>query len=186
MLIFIIICIVGYSLLVWYAVSREREGIHSRKEALALMGEQARRGVRFLKNEGEKYWLRQNEYLFFQNILPFERQIQQMGICRYFNMNVSREYDPDIWELHFTMMEVNPEYRERMEDLRRMLQKVLQDFYRERLGSNACPLVYATHLEEGQITFWIGRNAYGNRKIQERVAEDERLNQPNQEELLED
>ena len=141
MLIFIIICIVGYSLLVWYAVSREREGIHSRKEALALMGEQARRGVRFLKNEGEKYWLRQNEYLFFQNILPFERQIQQMGICRYFNMNVSREYDPDIW---------------------------------------------ATHLEEGQITFWIGRNAYGNRKIQERVAEDERLNQPNQEELLED
>lgn len=144
------------------------------------------RAWQYIKKCLHIWWLRRTTYLVNQNIIPYESAIKDIKACKYFKYEKWKPHNMDITELHFTIMGITTQYQDNLADLSELLEKILQDFYKERLGPIQFPLVYALPIQKGKAVFLVANNAYGNEWIQERIYADDRKDIPNMEELTDE
>lgn len=138
-------------------------------------------------NEHYHIWcLRQTRYPLGQDSKPFENRVAQQHLFKYFKYISCYLYDADVTVLVFKVHGIANEYKDNPTDLKPLLESLLRDFYIERLGNLSFPAVYVQHVQEGEATFLVANNAYGNEKIGQ-IREDDRLKgAPNMDELNDD
>ncbi len=120
------------------------------------------------------YQLRQTVYPIYQTIEPFEHEVASRGVCKYFRFYRVESCDRDFSQLTFGVRGITAEYKDHPAELKPLLEALLQDFYIERLGNLSFPAVYAKNIQEGEATFLVANNAYGNERIGQ-IREADRL-----------
>lgn len=181
-LLIVIVCI---ALLVWYLYLSKGRGL-SPSSTLNKMWEDTKKTYSFVKGKLEIEWLRKTVFAVYQDIKPFEKQVKELHICKYFKFYSCMDINKDIAEIRFKLLGISSEYKENTDDLAVLLCNLLQDFYVERLGTLSYPIVYVTHIQEGETVFQVAKNAYGNQLITQRAYTDSFRDMPNMEELEDD
>lgn len=118
--------------------------------------------------------LRQTRYPLGQDSKPFENRVAQQHLFKYFKYISCYLYDVDITALKFKLHGITAEYKDNPTDLRPLLESLLQDFFIEWWGNSSFPSVYLLNIQEGEATFLVANNAYGNEKIGQ-IREADRL-----------
>lgn len=158
----------------------------TKKETITIIGKNLVEVFEWIKKKYFIYILRKIVFQVKQDIRPFEDAVKKLNICKYVKGWYFMELSTDILELHFHIIGIADEYIKKLKYLSVLLNQVLQDFYIERLGNLRYPLVYITYIQEGEVVFWVAKNAYGNLLIQDRANADDRRDMPNTEELKND
>lgn len=180
------IIVIGFlSLLIWYSYLLKGRGL-SPSSALNTMWEETKKAYIFIKDRLEIEWLRKTIFLINQDIKPFENQVKELHICKYFKFVSYMDLNKDVAEIRFKLLGISGEYKESADDLSVLLCSLFQDFYIERLGTLSYPIVYATHIQEGEAVFQAAKNAYGNQLITARMINDNFSDMPNMGELEDD
>lgn len=173
------------ALLVWYLYLLKGRGL-SPSSALNKMWEDTKKTYSFVKNKLEIEWLRKTIFVICQDVRPFEKQVKDLHICKYFKFCSYINLNKDIAEIRFKLLGISSEYKENVDDLAILLCNLFQDFYIERLGNLSYPIVYVTNVQEGEIVFHVPKNAYGNQLIGKRAIADSFSDMPNMEDLEDD
>ena len=169
----------------WYTYLTKGRGL-TPSSALERMGEDTKKICYFIKNKLEIRWQRKEIFFINQDIRPFEKQVKELHICKYFKFFSIVDKNRDIAEIRFKLLGISSEYKENTDDLAVLLCNLFQDFYIERLGAFSYPIVYVTNVQEGEIVFHVAKNVYGNQLIAEQAVVDAFQDMPNMEDLEDD
>ena len=138
-----------------------------------------RKGVRFIFRQLKIWYLRSINYFPFPSFEPFVKQVLELHICKIFKLLPFIDKDKDIWLVTFRIRGIVSEYLNNLDDLTILLTELLHDFLIAWFGAERYPFIYCISIREGEIVFWIAKNAYGNQKITDRMKSDEERNLPN-------
>lgn len=125
------------------------------------------------------WYLRSLNFYPFPSFEPFVKLVLELHICKIFKFLGCIETQNDLWIVRFRIRGIIAEYLNNLDALKILFSELLQDFLIEWFGTIHYPIVYCIYINEGEIDFWIAKNAYGNQKITERKHSDEEHNLPN-------
>ncbi|MDO4343932.1 MAG: ATP-binding protein [Eubacteriales bacterium] len=123
-------------------------------------------------------WKRSQEYYIFQNLTPYIRTLQEMRIAKYINFAGNYHMNKDIEVFQFEIYGISDDYKKDMGVLGQLLTLKLRDFYVWKL-KDFMPVIYLTHLHEGEFVFWISRNKYGDELLYKCMETDRGRERPN-------
>lgn len=138
-----------------------------------------KKGFIFIYDRLNIAYLQSIKFFPFPSFEPFVEQVLALHICKIFKFLDYIEIQSDLWLIRFRIRGIIPEYLKNLNALKVLLVELLQDFLIEWFGANQYPIVYCVYINEGEVDFWIAKNAYGNKKIIVRMKSDEEHNLPN-------
>lgn len=120
---------------------------------------------------------RRHIYNIYQNIGPYIETLKAMRLAKHICFLKNYPASQDVEVFQFEICGINDEYKKDIDVLGRLLTLKLRDFYLQKLG-NFAPGIYLSFLQEGEFTFWIAKNRYGDKVISDRMELDRRMERP--------
>lgn len=154
--------------------------------AVKIICERIKSCARWINERLEIEALRSMTYSLEHDMRPYAATMKTQKICQYAKFIVPFHVNHDVLGLKFEVIKITPSNLEDLEGTRNMLCAMLRDFYIEKNGLSNIPAFCISSFQGNELIFWVAKNQYGDRYIEQRLIDDSNKGRPIDKEYTDD